>query len=146
MRSRIWAHKNQSGGCSAGVACYHVSGLGKVAFKGFCVSLLIRRQFSLRLRSRAEWSGVPPEAEVGEAESRNKTVTLGKRQFYIAEISTERSAVCLCVVCLQCFYWLNNGVFYSITQLSCATRENWQQSSRPPQRHASSSSRYQTAY
>lgn len=111
MRSRIWAHKNQSGGYSAGVACYHVSGLGKVAFKGFCVSLLIRRQFSLRLRSRAEWSGVPPEAEVGEAESRNKTVTLGKSQFYIAEISTERSAVCLCVVCLQCFYWLNNGVF-----------------------------------
>lgn len=87
----------------------------------FCVSLLIRRRFSLRLRSRAEWSRVPPEADVGEAESRNKTVTLGKSQFYIAEISTERSAVCLCVVCLQCFYWLNNGVFlqYYTVKLRC---------------------------
>lgn len=80
----------------------------------FCVSLLIRR-FSLRLRSRAEWSGVPPKA-VGEAESRNKT--LGKIQFYMLRYLQKALQSVSTVARLQCFYWLNNGVFYSFTQLS----------------------------
>lgn len=79
----------------------------------FCVSLLIRR-FSLRLRSRAEWSGVPPKA-VREAESRNKT--LGQIQLYMLRYLQRSLQSVSTVVRLQCFYWLNN-VFYSFTQLS----------------------------
>lgn len=126
MRSGIWAHKNQSDSYSAGVACYHVCGLGKTPFKAFCVSLLIRRQFSLRLRSRAEWSGVPPKADTGAAESRNKTVNTWKNPvLHCWDIYRKVCSLSpLWYVC-NVFYWLNNGVFYSITQLSYATSENW---------------------
>lgn len=83
-------------------------------------------QFSLRLRSRAEWSGVPPKADTGAAESRNKTVNTWKNPvLHCWDIYRKVCSLSpLWYVC-NVFYWLNNGVFYSITQLSYATSENW---------------------
>lgn len=146
MRSRIWAHKNQSGGYSAGVACYHVSGLGKVAFKVFVFLF---------------WSGGGFLWGWGQGLSEVEFLlkqTLERQRAEIKQLHLEKASFTLLrylqkgLQSVSVWYVCNVFTdsimvfFYSITQLSCAARENWQQSSRPPQRRASSSSRYQTAY